>query len=345
MRKVRRQLQQVRHDRQVRFFHARQEGWLVDDLQDLQCDGGGQRIAAVGRAVAAHAQVLGDLGGGEHRTDRVAVAQRLGRRQHVRLDVHLLVGEQRAGAAHARLDFVEDQQRAGLVAQLAQRFQVVRVARNDAALALDRLDDHGRDIIGNRGARGLDVVVRDVTQFRWQRLEAFGVFRLATDRHGKQRAAVERGQARDDARLVRTEFGMRVFTGELERRFVGFGARVAEERALGERRFGQGTGQAQHRLVGVAVAEVPEGVELFGQRFVHFRMGMAQRGDGDARGEVQILLAFLVPQVQARCAHRHHGGRGVGRDQDVVEGLAGDRPRGDTRIKLSVHGVFLIQSM
>jgi len=133
---------------------------------------------------------------------------------------------------------------------------------------------------------------------------------------------------------------MRVLARQFQGRFVGFGARVAEEGAFGEGGVDQGRGQAQHRLVGVAIADMPQGVELLGQRFVHFRIGVAQGGDGDARGEVEVVLAFLVPQVEARRAHRHHRGRGVGGDQDLVEGLPGDRQRGDTRIKLCVHGFF-----
>jgi hypothetical protein len=172
-----------------------------------------------------------------------------------------------------------------------------------------------------------------------QRLEALGIFRLAADRHGEQRAAVERRQAGHDARLVLAELGVGVLARQLQGSFIGFGAGIAEEGAVGEGCLGQRHGQAQDRLVGVAVAEVPQGIDLPGERVDQGRMGVAQAGDGDAGGEIEVMFTGLVPQVQAGSAHRHHLGGGVGWDQHFVESLACDRPRCDTRIKLSVHGI------
>jgi hypothetical protein len=68
---------------------------------------------------------------------------------------------------------------------------------------------------------------------------------------------------------------------------------------------------------------------------------MAQAGDGDAGREIEVMLAVLVPQVQAECAYRHHRGRGVGRDEDLVKRLASDGAGGDTGIELCIHGDFL----
>ncbi len=55
----------------------------------------------------------------------------------------LLIGEQRAGAAHAGLHLVEDQQQPVAVAELAHSPQVAGVGGHDAALALDGLEHDG----------------------------------------------------------------------------------------------------------------------------------------------------------------------------------------------------------
>ena len=83
--------------------------------------------------------------GGETGADRKAAAERLGDRHDVGRHAGMLIGEQLAGAAHAALHFVEDQQQAVLVAELAQaRAGSVRHDAH-AAFALHRLDqDRGR---------------------------------------------------------------------------------------------------------------------------------------------------------------------------------------------------------
>ena len=52
--------------------------------------------------------------------------RRLGERHHVRTDAFVLAGEPFAGAAHAGLDFVQHQQPAALVADLAQAREITR---------------------------------------------------------------------------------------------------------------------------------------------------------------------------------------------------------------------------
>ncbi len=94
---------------------------VLIDVEHRAGDRAGERIAAVGRAVHADRERARDLGRGQHRADREAAAQALGAGQDVGHDALLHVREQRAGAAHAALDLVEDQQRVVLVAQPARR--------------------------------------------------------------------------------------------------------------------------------------------------------------------------------------------------------------------------------
>src|SRR5205085_2820704 len=83
-------------------------------------------------------------------------------------------------------------------------------------------------------------------------------FRLPARGDREQRAYVERVDRRDDARLVRPVAVVRVAARELERRLVGLGARVAEERALRERRVDQALREPQRGLVGEPVRHVPQ---------------------------------------------------------------------------------------
>ncbi len=135
---------------------------------------------------------------------------------------------------------------------------------------------------------------------------------------------MERIETGNDARLAWTEFAVRIFTRQLEGRLVGFRARVAKKGPIGKRRFGQRTCQAQHRLIGVAIADMPQGFRLCTQRFDDHRIGMPQAGDGNACGEIEITIALLIPHFQSGGAHRHQVARRIGWHHHVIEGLAGD---------------------
>ena len=97
--------------------HLRQEAVGQHDVEHRVGDRAGQRVAAEGRAVGAGGHAGRGARGGEAGADREAAAQPLGDGGDVGRDARLLAGEQRAGAAHAGLDLVEDQQQAVLVAQ------------------------------------------------------------------------------------------------------------------------------------------------------------------------------------------------------------------------------------
>ena len=73
----------------------------------------------------------------------------------------LFVREERAGATHAHLDLVEDQQTAVLVRQVAQALEKSGRRQTDASLALDRFDQDGRGFIGEQFAHSVEVVPGD----------------------------------------------------------------------------------------------------------------------------------------------------------------------------------------
>ena len=108
---------------------------------------GGQRVAAEGRAVISGDQGLAVLLRQEC-ADRHAVAKPFGQRHNVRLHTVFLVAKEAAQAAHAGLDFVQNQQDALAVAPLANSLQVVVVRDNHAGLTLHRLHHHRRRALG-----------------------------------------------------------------------------------------------------------------------------------------------------------------------------------------------------
>ena len=269
--------------------------------------------------MGADGQVLGQLGGGQHGADGETAAQALGAGEDVRGDAIVHIGEQLAAAAHAALHLVEHQQRVVLVAQGTGAFQVGLVGRQHAALALDRLQHHGAGLVGDGRLQRVQVVVRDMGDALDLRPETIGVLGLATNADGEQGTTVEAVERGDDLVLLRTETVMGDAAGQLEGGLVGLGAGVAEEHALGEGGIDQLVGQAQGRLVGEHVGDVPQGVGLLGQRLDQCRMAVTEGVDGDAAGEVDQLATALIPDSRTQATHRNKGGWGIVGDQILIE--------------------------
>ncbi len=118
---------------------------------------------------------------------------------------------------------------------------------------------------------------------------------------------------------MRAKAIVRRFTRQLQRRLVGFGAGVAEEDAVGEGGVDQLLRQPQDRLVGVAVAGMPQARRLFGQRLLQRRVRMTQCVNRNAAGKVDILFAVLIPEGRARCAYRYKVRWRIDRHHPLIE--------------------------
>ena len=91
---------------------------------------------------------------------------------HVRDDAAGLRARTTAGAADPGLHLVEPEQRAVLVGDAAGGGQVALGRDDDAGLALDRLQQHGRGLVGHRGGERVRVAERhegDVSRQRFER--------------------------------------------------------------------------------------------------------------------------------------------------------------------------------
>ena len=127
----------------------------MEDLERGQRGGAGHRVARIGITVEQfdagrriHEGVV-DVRLAEHGAHRNhAVGQPFGGGHQVRLDAEIVGGERRGEAAEAGDDFIEDQQDAVLVAQLAQTFQITLGRDQHAGGAGHRFDDDGGDVGG-----------------------------------------------------------------------------------------------------------------------------------------------------------------------------------------------------
>src|SRR3984957_5900339 len=99
-----------------------------------------------------------------------------------------------------------------------------------------------------------------------------------------------------------------------DRRLVGLGARIGEENKVGEGRLGEALGIALAFGVLIEVRNVPELRALIRQRFDEMRMGVADRGHGDAGAEVEIALSGGRNEPAALASLESDLGPGVGRN-------------------------------
>ncbi|CCK14068.1 ion transporter, putative [Cronobacter universalis NCTC 9529] len=310
--------------RVVTRFDAIQHLRRVNQIQHLARDRARQRVAAVSGAVGADAHYGRAALGSEHRANREAAAKRFGGGEHIRRHAVMHISVEVAGAAHAGLHFVENQQRVVAIAQLAQPLQEGFSSRHHAALALHRLDNHRAGIVINQRRGGIEIVKHGMADLRRQRREILGIRRLAASGDGKQRAAVERVFKGHDAAFLRAVVVVGIFAGELQRRLVGFRAGVTEKDAIGEGGVNQAFGEAQHRLVGIPVAGMPDFRRLGFQRLAQFRVRVPERVYRDAAREIDILFAFLIPERGALGPYRNKRGRSINGDHPLIKVLAGN---------------------
>ncbi len=250
----------------------------------------------------AEGHALGRLLRRQQRADREAAAQALGGADHVGLDAGPFMGEQLAGAAHAALHFVEEQQQPVFVAHRAQAAQVFDVAGAHAAFALHRFDQDRRRLVGDGVAQHVEIAERHVIEARHRRVEALQVLLVAGCGQRAQRAAVEGLSAADDAEAVRIAGDVVILAHQLDAAFHRLGAGIAEEHRIGEGMLDQPFGQTLAFGNAEQVGDVPELLRLRLERRHQMRVGMAQRGHRDAAAEVEIASPVAGEEIGSLAA-------------------------------------------
>jgi hypothetical protein len=168
--------------------------------------------------------------------------------------------------AHAALHLVENQERAGLIAQIAQALQALVGHHTDAAFALDRLDHHGAGAVGDRRADRVVVGPFQMREPRHQRAIALDHLLGPRRRDGPGGPAMERALEGDDLH----PFGLAVLIVELprhlDRKLGRLGAGVGEEHCVGKGAVDQQVSQPLLFRNTVDVRHMPKLARLFGQR-------------------------------------------------------------------------------
>ncbi len=243
----------------------------------------------------------------EQRADRQPVREPLGERDEIGADAQLLEREERPGAPDARLDLVEAEERL----QLGRRGDELRVERNDAALAENRLEQDQPHVLIDSRAQRLDVVRRDEAHTRDERLERRPLARLSGRGERTEGSSVEAPLERDHAGLARR--APRV----LQRCFDRLGARVAEERLRATEALGEEQCELLRRLRPVEVRGVPEAVELRVRSRERRRMAVPERDDGNPASEVQVLPSSASQTRQPVAANDRQVRARIGREEPL----------------------------
>ena len=127
----------------------------------------------------------------------IAVAEGLGQADDVRPDAGVLEAEPAAGAAQAGLDLVERSSAAPRSSHSSRIPSQVPGGRgHHAALALDRLDEHGGDAGVDGPGQRVEIAEGHVAEALGHGLERLVLGRLAGGGQRGQRPAVEAARAR-----------------------------------------------------------------------------------------------------------------------------------------------------
>ena len=210
----------------------------------------------------------------------------------------VLEAEPAPGAAEPGLDLVDHEQDAPFGAQLAHRAEVVRGGHDHPGLALDGLDQHRADAAGSQAlSSAVDVVVGDVVEPFGQRARNAVLGRLAGGVQRRQRAAVEPIPGADDdvapgpAHAAPASRRTRWPPRPSWRRTPA--PRHARSRRRSAGRWSRATSGATH--VAEQVGDVQQRAGLRGQRVGDRRVGVAERGHGQPREEVEVPAALACP--------------------------------------------------
>src|SRR6185295_9602305 len=220
------------------------ETLVLDDGKGGQGTHTTQRVATEGGAVLARGEYA--CGGAARKTgaDRETIAEPLRQGHDVRLDSEVLMGKPLAGPRHPRLHFIEHQQPSFFVADLAQMRDIAVFRNLDSALALHRFYQYRNDIrIDGRDLFECgQIVVGDTHKSCQQRFKPCLNLAAACGRQRCNGTAVERVLHYDDGRSFDT-FLVTEKTRKLDRRFVGFTSRIAEESVVHSRKRAQTLGK------------------------------------------------------------------------------------------------------
>ncbi len=277
----------------------------------VAAQGGGRPDVGIGRAEPLFADERHDVFPPPVHPDGVPAAQCLAVRHEVGHDTIVFLGPA-VGESEAGDHLVEDEQHAVASGDLAQAGQKP-VHRRQAAV--QRLYDHGRQLVGVRGDEPLGSL--QVVVGRNQHVRRHGVVDAGGRRLGGRKRAQLRGEEAGDAYIVGPVVGALELhdalpagecAGEAEGVHRGLGARGAvaqlvDRRAQPHQLFGQREGRLRH------IREIRAARRLCHHRLGHFGAGVPHERGPPSHREVEVRPAVAIPQAAPFAARDDAGQR------------------------------------
>ena len=217
----------------------------------------------------------------------------------------MLVSAPGAGASQTGLDLIGDQQGAARLGQFARGIEELLRYRPYAALALNRLDEHGADVARKFGPQIVHIVEAHKFDSGRQRREGFAVFLLVGGRkraHGAPMKAVVEGEKTTADRVALALPQPGIGARQFKRSFPRLGSAVAEESAVQSGSLRQAQRQFGLALMEIEIGDVHQLAALPGDGIFNHRASIAQGIDANAAHQVQVLIALVVNQVNIMAA-------------------------------------------
>ncbi len=206
------------------------------------------------------------------------------------------------------LHLVADEQQIVFLTQLRRALDIGLVQRHHAALALHDLHHDGCALVFRDQPRKIRQIVRfGIDEPVRQRQEIVVEHVLPGRGQRGDGPAVETVFERDDGGIFLALLILRPFPGGLDGALVRLRAGVAEEDLLHAGLFAQQLRELRARLGVVKVRDMLQRPELLCDGRHPLLVGYAEDIDGDASGQVDVLLAVLVPDERALALHDRDG--------------------------------------
>src|SRR5208337_189982 len=297
------------------FVGTNQQIFFFKQIEHSQCGGAGERVAGKGAAEAAGSGRIHNFCASGDSSERQTAAQRFRGNKKIRLDAIALAREKCARTSEAGLNFVGNKQNSVLVAEIDQRFEVIRRRSNESTFSQDRFGDHGGNFfVGNDAFEGvfemaravkiagrifqivraaITVGERDAVHLAGERREAsFIGMGLAGEGKSHHCAAMESVFEGDDGGALG------VGTRDLDRVLYSFRATVDEQSFLGKlsrRYLVHALGKPDVAFVGRDLnAGVQEFVELAADGIDYSFLSMTSVGTANAAGKIDVAVAVDV---------------------------------------------------
>src|SRR5438309_10552571 len=204
----------------------------IERLQKFDGDGTGKRPSAECGAVHARMHAGRDAIGREDCAKRQSCGERLGDGHDIGVHAVMLISKISPGSPQATLNFIENQQRSGALAQLPRQLQEFLAQGPDSALALDRLQANGTHAAIKLPFQILGVAKCDEADARNQRRKRVTILFLSRGCQRTKGASMKRILQRQQPPLSFMPVVVlraSVRASELQRSLPCFSAAVTEE--------------------------------------------------------------------------------------------------------------------